>query len=184
MTFPNLPFLYYGDEIGMRQLDLEDLPAVEGAYGSRAGNRTPMQWNDSKNYGFSTAPAGDIYLPQDHSPDAPTVENQENNPHSLLHATRKLVNLHKTEPALAAYADITILYAKKDAYPLIYSRQWQNDRILVVLNPAEREESVKIPVDSNRKKLKLLMGSGVDLTIEKGYTDVHVEGRSYGIFRY
>ena len=49
-TMPGVPFLYYGDEIGMRYLDL---PTKEGGY-YRTGSRSPMQWDGSKNLGFST----------------------------------------------------------------------------------------------------------------------------------
>jgi Glycosidases len=53
LSMPGAPFLYYGDEIGMRHLKLS---SVEGGYG-RTGARTPMQWNTENNYGFSDAPA-------------------------------------------------------------------------------------------------------------------------------
>ena len=43
LTMPGVPFIYYGDEIGMRSLD--GLPSKEGGYG-RTGARTPMQWDD------------------------------------------------------------------------------------------------------------------------------------------
>jgi len=42
LTMPGVPFVYYGTEIGMRQL--HDLPQIEGAFTPRAGARTPMQW--------------------------------------------------------------------------------------------------------------------------------------------
>ena len=48
-TMPGVPFLYYGDEIGMRYLDV---PTKEGGY-QRTGSRTPMQWNSGRNMGFS-----------------------------------------------------------------------------------------------------------------------------------
>ena len=79
-AMPGIPFIYYGNEIGMRQL--YDLPYVEGAYKPRAGARTPMQWSPGKNLGFSTADSGKLYLPLDSSPDAPTVEGQQLNPNS------------------------------------------------------------------------------------------------------
>jgi len=47
LAMPGIPFIYYGNEIGMRQL--YDLPHVEGAYKPRAGARTPMQWARGKN---------------------------------------------------------------------------------------------------------------------------------------
>ena len=70
-TMPGVPFLYYGDEIGMRYM--EGLVSKEGGY-DRTGSRTPMQWTRGTNCGFSDAPADRLYLPMDASPDAPTVE--------------------------------------------------------------------------------------------------------------
>ena len=52
LTFPGPPFIYYGDEIGMKHLP--DVPNKEGAYSPRKGSRTPMQWNNEKNAGFSS----------------------------------------------------------------------------------------------------------------------------------
>lgn len=68
-TLPGAPFVYYGDEIGMRYLPL---PTKEGGY-FRTGSRTPMQWDNSANKGFSTAAADKLYLPVDDAADAPTV---------------------------------------------------------------------------------------------------------------
>lgn len=49
LSMPGAPFIYYGDEIGMRYV--EGLTSVEGGYG-RTGSRTPMQWDDSLSAGF------------------------------------------------------------------------------------------------------------------------------------
>ena len=68
-TMPGAPFLYYGDEIGMRY---RKLPTKEGGY-YRTGSRTPMQWAPGENLGFSDAAPEALYLPVDPSPDAPTV---------------------------------------------------------------------------------------------------------------
>lgn len=183
MTFPSIPFIYYGDEIGMRQLPLEDAPAVEGSYGGRSGNRTPMQWDASKNYGFSTASKSQLYLPQDESRDAPTVANQLSNGQSILAKTKELVELRKTEKALQAYATFDIIYAKKDAYPLIYSRTNGEEKILIVLNPSDKQINVPVGIKTT-DGFRLLMGDGVKLSRSDGYTEVACKGRSYGIFRY
>jgi len=60
LTFPVIPFIYYGDEIGMRYI--EGLRSKEGGY-ARTGSRTPMQWDNSPNAGFSTASSEQLYLP-------------------------------------------------------------------------------------------------------------------------
>ena len=94
-TMPGVPFLYYGDEIGMRYQ--ADLVSKEGGF-SRTGSRTPMQWNSGRNLGFSESDAP--YLPVDKSADAPTVENQQNDPDSIYKVVTDLIALrHK-------YADL------------------------------------------------------------------------------
>ena len=86
---PGVPFLYYGDEIGMRY---QNLPTKEGGY-FRTGSRTPMQWSDGVNAGFSTGRSEDLYLPVDPSPDAPNVAAQERDPESLLNRLQRLLHL-------------------------------------------------------------------------------------------
>ncbi len=93
LAMPGIPFIYYGNEIGMRQL--YNLPYVEGAYKPRAGARTPMQWSRGKNDGFSTADPDKLYLPVDTSPDAPNVAGEEKDPNSLLNNVRKLIQIKK-----------------------------------------------------------------------------------------
>ena len=73
MTMPGVPFVYYGDEIGMRYRT--DLISKEGGF-SRTGSRTPMQWSHEKNLGFSDADEDMLYLPLDYSEGFPTVEDQ------------------------------------------------------------------------------------------------------------
>ena len=61
MLMPSIPFIYYGDEIGLPYR--EGLASKEGGY-FRTGSRTPMQWDGGKNRGFSSAD-GALYLPVD-----------------------------------------------------------------------------------------------------------------------
>ncbi len=60
LTMPGVPFIYYGDEIGMHYMN--GLPTKEGGY-QRTGTRTPMQWDETKNLGFSEAEEDALYLP-------------------------------------------------------------------------------------------------------------------------
>ncbi|MFU8826823.1 MAG: alpha-amylase family glycosyl hydrolase, partial [Brevefilum sp.] len=94
LTMPGTPFIYYGDEIGMRY---QALPSKEGGY-ARTGARTPMQWAEGDNAGFSSAPSADLYLPVDPAPDRPTVVAQEADPHSLLNRVRALIRLRQGLP--------------------------------------------------------------------------------------
>jgi maltose alpha-D-glucosyltransferase/alpha-amylase len=117
-TLPGVPFLYYGDEIGMMYLPL---PTKEGGY-TRTGSRTPMQWTAGKNKGFSQAPAEKLYLPTDPRPDAPNVEAQKGDPGSLLNTLKAILALRRDEPDLQAKPNLEILYAKKNTLPFIYRR--------------------------------------------------------------
>lgn len=134
LTFPTLPAIYYGDEIGMRHVP--GLPDTEGSvmhWGyNRAGARTPMQWDSSPNAGFSAAPAASLYLPVDPDKDRPTVAGQRARSDSLLHLVRDLIALRRAHPELGPGGSLEIL---SDAYPLTYLR---SGRFLVVINPSDR----------------------------------------------
>ena len=135
LSMPGAPFLYYGDEIGMRHLDI---PSVEGGY-DRTGARTPMQWNGAKNYGFSEAEADKLYTQQDLSADAPIVSGRMADEGSLWNEIRKLCAIRKSFPALCASGEIRFVYCEPEKYPLVYLRTSGNEKILVVLNPSEKD---------------------------------------------
>lgn len=130
LTMPGIPFVYYGDEIGMRFQP--DLRSKEGAY-YRTGARTPMQWENGKNLGFSTSDTP--YLPVDSAPDAPTVEAQEKDEHSILNFVKKLNALRHTHTALSADGEFIPL---TENYPLVFRRYDKNETITVAINPSDR----------------------------------------------
>jgi len=181
MAMPGIPFIYYGNEIGMRQI--YDLPYVEGAYKPRAGARTPMQWAPGKNLGFSTAPAEKLYLPVDSAPDAPTVTTQEKNPNSLLNRVRRLINLRHAEPALAAYAEFVPVYAKPDGYPFIFARAAGNEIILAVFNPAAREAHARFKLNISVKKFSLLSGKESRIVSQGNQYELTLGPQSYSIYK-
>ncbi|MEU9703837.1 alpha-amylase family glycosyl hydrolase [Streptomyces sp. NPDC047981] len=136
LTWPTLPVIYYGDEIGMRYLP--GLPDKEGSQlgpESRQGSRTPMQWDAGPNAGFSTAPADSLYLPIDLDPDRPDVAAQQADPGSLLHQVRELIRLRTVHPALGSRGSVRVL---NEGYPLVYTRALPEEEFLVVINPADR----------------------------------------------
>ncbi|MGH3282553.1 MAG: alpha-amylase family glycosyl hydrolase, partial [Trebonia sp.] len=138
LTFPTLPAIYYGDEIGMRHVP--GLPEVEGSVNpagyNRAGARTPMQWDSGPNAGFSAAPAASLYLPVDPDPGRPTVAGQRADPGSLLHTVRDLIALRRAHHELGPGGGMEILH---DGYPLAYLR---GGRFLVVVNPSGRARAL------------------------------------------
>lgn len=135
-TMPGVPFVYYGDEIGMDFI--EGLKSKEGGY-VRTGARTPMQWNVKKNHGFSESDTP--YLPTDSRHGAPTVEGQINDEDSLLSFVKRLISLHKERSALHASAPIRILNTE---YPFVFERGEGEGAIIVALNPSDKEYAVDI----------------------------------------
>jgi maltose alpha-D-glucosyltransferase/alpha-amylase len=138
LTMPGAPFLYYGDEIGMRYV--EGLTSVEGGF-HRTGARTPMQWDDSVNAGFSAAPADRLYIPVDPSPDRPTVQAQMADPNSLYHEIKRLISIRQAHEALQSNASVSFVYARENAYPLAYVRRSGSEEMLVILNPSASDAS-------------------------------------------
>ncbi|QZY28512.1 alpha-amylase family glycosyl hydrolase [Nocardioides coralli] len=169
-TWGSVPSLYYGDEIGMRYLP--GMPDVEGAICNpgynRAGCRTPMQWDDTPNAGFSMAPADRLYLPVDPDPNRPTVQAQEQDPGSTLTLVRELLALRRATPALQGHAETRVLH---DHYPLAYTRGGTH---LVVVNPRREPAHLEAPEASGSS---LLWGRGVE--VEPG--GVQVAGFGYGV---
>ena len=158
LTWTTVPSIYYGDEIGMRYLP--GLPNVEGSVVyptyNRAGARTPMQWDDGPNAGFSTAPPERLYLPVDPAPDRPTVAAQLADEGSVLHLVRRLIALRRSTPALGLAGELDVLHA---GYPFVYLRGRTH---LVVLNPSGRP--VRAPIPTLTGPGELLVGDGVAVT--------------------
>jgi glycosidase len=182
LTMPGVPFIYYGNEIGMRQLP-SGWPQVEGAYKPRNGARTPMQWSDANNLGFSDAPPEKLYLPVDTAGDAPTVADQEKDTNSLLNRTRRLIALRHSEPALNAYAEFIPLFAKENTYPFVYARAHEKDVVLVFLNPSAAEAIAEFPLPRIYGEMKLLAGKGIKISKEGNNLKVTMPGQSYAIYK-
>ena len=173
LTWQAVPFVYYGDEIGMRFL--EDIDSKEGAY-QRVGSRTPMQWDASAGAGFSSADPETFYLPLDPAPDRPDVAAQRVDPESLWHWVRALVGLRRTLEPLAATAPLEVL-GEGAGYPLCYLRGSGFDRILVALNPSGRQVAWELP--SGFAVQEVLAQRGVTVDGQR----IGLEGPAAGIFR-
>ncbi|HWT26988.1 MAG TPA: alpha-amylase family glycosyl hydrolase, partial [Mobilitalea sp.] len=141
LSMPGAPFIYYGDEIGMRYV--EGLTSVEGGFG-RTGSRTPMQWDEGVNCGFSTASPDRLYIQLDEDNDHPTVDKQLKEEASLLNEVKKLIAIRQNYPALQSCGEFEFIYAKEYQYPLVYLRKSGGQEIIVAINPSGREESCVI----------------------------------------
>jgi len=139
LTLRGTPTVYYGDEIGMRDVPIP-IHEVVDPQGlnmpdlniSRDPARTPMQWSDKDFAGFS------LYKPWLRLPDdfrRVNVENQKTDPYSMLSFYKKLLQIRRREPALHIGNYIPV-YADKQM--IAYMRKFENDRFLIVLNLSHR----------------------------------------------
>jgi len=173
LTMPGVPFIYYGDEIGMR--NLSDWPEKEGSK-VRSSCRTPMQWNSETNAGFSTASAQSLYLPIDEDPDRPTVADEEKNPDSLLNLTKQLIALRQKNPSIGNLGGFKPLYAEKGKYPFVYLRSGGSDNFVIAVNPSCIPCACEVPLLGNSIPM---IASGMAV---KG-TKLVCGPKSYGVFK-
>jgi alpha-amylase len=117
LTLPGLPFIYYGEEIGMTG-DKPD-PRL----------RTPMHWTRGPAAGFTTGVPWEPLQPDSMTAN---VEAQEGDPNSLLNLHRRLIHLRAENPALGA-GKLVPLTASSDAVAAYLRREGERV-VLVVAN--------------------------------------------------
>jgi maltose alpha-D-glucosyltransferase/alpha-amylase len=145
-TLPGSPIIYYGDEIGMGDnIWLHD----------RNGVRTPMQWDDSPNAGFSKAPNQSIYIPinddDTYGCKQVNVKTQQGNPYSLWHAIRHMIQMRKAHPAFGR-GDFQWIDCGNDAIAA-YARSYENQIIYVVNNLSASAHAITVPLPDASRQL-------------------------------
>lgn len=135
LSLRGTPTIYYGDELGMQDVDIpedkiKDPQALNepGVGRSRDPERTPMQWDDSENAGFTT---GEPWLPLSDNFKAENVKKQWDQKGSMLKLHRDLLKLRSQEPALNI-GEYTPVFTKKDI--LSFIRKHDNTKFLIILN--------------------------------------------------
>jgi len=147
LSLPGTPILYYGDEIRMG----------DNFYlGDRDAVRTPMQWSENRNAGFSTASPHQLYLPviaeAAYNFASRNVEVDHNRPHSLLWWMRRLINLRRQFHAFGC-GTIEFLRpenAKVLAFLREYSVDGRDEHILVVANLSRFAQCVELDLSRFR----------------------------------
>jgi len=153
LTTRATPLMYYGEEIGMRTTDpvrKEDVQDPSGKTGwpqekGRDGERTPMQWDASKNAGFSTAEH--TWLPVPPSSAEYNVNAESHDPNSILSFYKRLLSLRRSEAALrdGLYQPLN----GEDPFVLAYLRKkpGNGNAILVVLNMSAKSRKVRYSLE-------------------------------------
>jgi alpha-amylase len=117
LTLPGLPYVYYGEEIGMTG-DKPD-PRL----------RTPMQWSPTAGYGFTVGRPWERAQPDSMTT---TVAGESGDPGSLLNLYRRLIHVRGADPALATGR--LIVLRTSSPHVAAYVRRAGNHAVLVVAN--------------------------------------------------
>ena len=146
LTVKGTPVLYYGQEIGM--VNHEHIPADkmrdrativhEGESASRDKARTPMQWDDSPQAGFSFGKDVEPWLPVNDNYTEVNVATEFEDKDSILNFYKALIRIRKQNKALQSGCWRTLIH-----YPyehLAYVRETDEDRVLVVINFSDEKE--------------------------------------------
>ncbi len=152
LTLRGTAVLYYGEEIGMENNDPkrpEDVKDSMGKLGwpkqkGRDGERTPMQWNDSANAGFSSATP---WLPVDERYKTYNVETERKDPRSILNYYHSLLTLRHTNKALLDGKYVAL--NENDPNVLAYVRSYKGQNVVVVLNMSGAPQKVKLDLATN-----------------------------------
>lgn len=199
-THPGTVFIYQGEEIGMTNVDFPSIDYYNEKYTvgkyqtmiesgvdpvtalnslkhtSRDNDRTPMQWNDSENGGFTTG------IPWMHSNPNYTVinvEREENVERSVLHFYRTLTSMRKKHPVMV-YGDYKQML-EDDENLIVYRRHYDGETWIVICNFYEKDldmpEAVREILD--HEKGTLLLGNYADVTVENRNNIRPYEARIY-----
>src|SRR5271166_4668891 len=150
LSMPGTPVIYYGDEIGMGD---------NIQLGDRDGVRTPMQWNAERNAGFSPVTPEQLYSPVIADPvfgyQAVNVEEQRENPSSLLQWTRNMIGLRKLFPVFGR-GTFRILSADNRKV-LAYLRQYGSQTVLCVANISRSAQPVLLDLNEYEGRIPIEM---------------------------
>ncbi|WP_242917517.1 maltose alpha-D-glucosyltransferase [Pontibacter liquoris] len=145
-SMPGTPVVYYGDEIGMG----------DNYYlGDRDGVRTPMQWDDNRNAGFSDANPQKLYLPiiidPEYKYESVNVDTQNHNANSLLWWMRRTINMRKRYKAFGR-GSIKFLNPSNSKV-LAFIREYQDETILVIANLSRFPEAVELDLQDYKGRM-------------------------------
>ncbi len=137
LSMPGTPVVYYGDEIGMGD---------NVHLGDRDGVRTPMQWTEDRNGGFSRADPGSMVLPpimdSVYGYAALNVEAQTRDQHSLLNWMRRMLTLRRSHKVFGRGV-FQFLYPRNRRI-LAYTREYDGETVLCVANLARTPQAVEL----------------------------------------
>lgn len=179
-TWQGTPYIYQGEEIGMTNVQFEDISdykdieiinmfkeksaqgvskksLMKSIYAKGRDNaRTPMQWDSSKNAGFTV---GEPWIKVNPNYKEINVENAVQDENSVFYYYKRLINLRK-EHEVMVYGDLELLF-KEDENIFAYTRSYNDENLLIVLNFFGKEVEVDLTEAVKHKEVELLISNYV-----------------------
>ena len=170
-TLPGAPVIYYGDEIGMGDsIWLDD----------RDGVRTPMQWTNELNAGFSETGPSTPYAPviddETYGYQKINVRAQTSDPESLLNWMRKAIHIRKSQVALSR-GDVQFFNPRLPGV-LAFLRSHTSEVVLCIHNLTPNSMTVDLRLPEHQGT------TPVDLFSGKAYASVSAEPYTFNLHRY
>ncbi|MEF7564930.1 alpha-glucosidase [Bacillus infantis] len=177
-TLPGTPYVYQGEEIGMTGVrfetidDYDDIAMKNKYYEevakgrdsqevfesllmlSRDNSRTPMQWSDETNAGFTS---GQPWIKINPNFKEINVEAALKNPDSVFYFYKELIALRK-ENDVMVYGDYQDLFPH-DEHLYVYTRSYNGITWLILLNHSDQQRSFKLPAGYQDPEKKLIIGN-------------------------
>jgi alpha-glucosidase len=164
LTLRGTPIMYYGEEIGMHNVEIPQGRArdqlalrLRGKERGRDAQRTPMQWSTMPNAGFTT---GEPWLPVAGDFPQRNVEVEKADPRSLLHLYKRLLTLRAENEAIR-FGHYTPDYA--DQRVLSYVRGTNRERLLIALNFSDQAVTFRPKSGAGRILVSTCADSPVNL---------------------
>ena len=183
-TFKGTPYIYQGEEIGMTNIYFDDIKKYRDIetinyynekiknedekslierikITSRDNARTPMQWDDSLNGGFSkSTPWIDV------NPNYKQINVKESveDSNSIFNYYKELIKLRHNNDTIV-YGDVKLIYPENESI-FAYTRNLEDEQLMVVLNFYENEIDFKIPDNIDIDKLEIILSNYKDKVIK------------------
>lgn len=198
LTLRGTPFLYNGEEIGMTDLPITDPAqlrdtvatwyynsqvkelgvehaeaAQRAAIMTRDKNRTPMQWANQPNAGFSPADV-QTWLPVNPNyADGINVKDQQNDSNSIFNFYRRLLDIRKSTPALIEGGYKALHEKAKEYFAFIRTMNLTGQDVLVVLNYSAEPQLISFP-ELSGNTLQTIFSSAKRGLGEENPTELHL----------
>jgi len=175
LTLRGTPTCYYGDELGMQDVQLSkefihDPRGKEQPEYGRDPVRSPMQWNSNTNAGFCAAKVTP-WLPIANDYQTFNVEAEQKDPRSFLMLTQTLLDVRRSHPALTLGSYQTV--KQENTACFVYLRQQASQRCLVALNFSTQDQVVML---SEQGQGRILLSTYVDREGPISLAGIHLRG--------